>query len=360
MVVVGAGPAGATAALNLAPRRSVALVERTALPSDRIGESLAPVAGRLLSHMGLLESFLQQAHHPWHGNVAVWGGPRPYHRDFVHDVDGNGWHLDRVRFEQWLRRLAVARGARLFAPAWLHDLRRSRGRWALLIGAAREARWITADLVLDAGGRSAPVARRLGVRRRTYDRLICAWVRGAVRHGELRRAVTYVEAAEEGWWYSAATPAGTRVLAFHTDADLISACQQRDPSTLLRLAFRHAQLRELLAATGFEPGSAIGFTTAHTALLEPVAGDAWLAAGDAASSIDPLASQGLLNALATGLRAAQAGDRYLSGVPDALSEYAARVRVQSERLRDGLRSQYESEKRWPDSPFWARRHSTAA
>ncbi|MGA8810132.1 MAG: FAD-dependent oxidoreductase, partial [Thermoanaerobaculia bacterium] len=33
VLIVGAGPAGATAALNLAPLRSVAVVERSAAPA---------------------------------------------------------------------------------------------------------------------------------------------------------------------------------------------------------------------------------------------------------------------------------------------------------------------------------------
>jgi flavin-dependent dehydrogenase len=41
---------------------------------------------------------------------------------------------------------------------------------------------------------------------------------------------------------------------------------------------------------------------------EPCAGEGFLAAGDAALALDPLASQGLLNALFTGLAAAEAAD----------------------------------------------------
>src|SRR5205085_2696766 len=38
--------------------------------------------------------------------------------------------------------------------------------------------------------------------------------------------------------------------------------------------------------------------------LEPAGGDGWLAIGDAALSVDPLSSQGLCSAMATGMRAA--------------------------------------------------------
>ena len=56
-VILGAGPAGATAALNLAPFRRVLLLDRCTGPSARIGESLPAAARRLLADMGLFEGF---------------------------------------------------------------------------------------------------------------------------------------------------------------------------------------------------------------------------------------------------------------------------------------------------------------
>src|SRR3954447_6229446 len=101
VLIVGAGPAGATAALNLSRARRVALVERKVSPAPRIGESLVPAARRLLADMGILESFLSEGHEPWHGKRAVWGSPVPEETDFLRDPDDHGWHLDRARFENW-------------------------------------------------------------------------------------------------------------------------------------------------------------------------------------------------------------------------------------------------------------------
>jgi 2-polyprenyl-6-methoxyphenol hydroxylase-like FAD-dependent oxidoreductase len=61
ILIVGAGPAGAVAALNLAPTRRVVLVERRADNLQRIGESLPPAARRLLADMGLLGRFWRKA-----------------------------------------------------------------------------------------------------------------------------------------------------------------------------------------------------------------------------------------------------------------------------------------------------------
>src|SRR5439155_12417064 len=61
--------------------------------------------------------------------------------------------------------------------------------------------------------------------------------------------------------------------------------------------------------------------SAPSALLEPCAADGWAAVGDAASTFDPLASQGIVKALADGLHAAAAIADWLQGRPDGLRRY---------------------------------------
>src|SRR3954454_8225444 len=71
VVIVGAGPAGAVTALNLAPFRRVLLVDRLATPQPRIGESLPGAARRLLTDMGLWEGFLSDGHEPCHAHRST-------------------------------------------------------------------------------------------------------------------------------------------------------------------------------------------------------------------------------------------------------------------------------------------------
>ena len=60
-----------------------------------------------------------------------------------------------------------------------------------------------------------------------------------------------------------------------------------------------------------------------TASLEPLAGDGWLAVGDAALAHDPLAGGGLLFAFRTAVACAQAIENHLAGKSHALVQYAA-------------------------------------
>lgn len=359
VLIVGGGPAGATAALNLAPLRSVVVVERSAAPAPRIGESLPAAARRLFRDMGLLESFLAEGHAPCYANRSVWGDPHPQELDALRDADGHGWHLDRARFEQWLRDAASARGAEFIVPATLERIERNGEGWRVEVAHESNVITIDASIVIDAAGRAAPLARRLGAQTRAHDHLICGWVYGR-DEGPGGRGLTFIEATKEGWWYTAPMPDDRRVLAFHTDADLPAARIARDRDALLVNAAAAGELAALLNASSFVADERAGFTAAHSSTLEPCAGPGFLAAGDAALAFDPLSSQGLLNALFTGLAAAEAADSHLRCDAAALDRYRDTIANIAAAYRSHLKLFYSMEQRWPESPFWKRRHDRHA
>ena len=90
----------------------------------------------------------------------------------------------------------------------------------------------------------------------------------------------------------------------------------------------------------------------------PCAGPGWLAVGDAALSFDPLSSQGLLNALFTGLAAAVAAEAHLEGDADAMPGHARALAGIQAAYERHLGLYYAQEDRWPDRPFWQRRRAT--
>ncbi len=359
VVIIGAGPAGATAALNLAPLRRVTVVERLAEPADRIGESLAPASRRLLTDMGLWDDFLEDGHAPCYAARSAWGSPTPTERDSLADPDGPGWHLDRRRFEARLREAAAARGAALVAPARVIGLARSEVGWAVKLEHRDRTVTVDARMVLDCGGRTSGLLRPFGAERRTRDRLLCGWLRGRMGEGRRGAGLIYTESAPDGWWYTSPLPDGRRVLAWHTDADLPGASLMRDRAALLERAGRSPTLMAEIADAGFAGDESPRVIAAHSSTLSPPVGDGWLAAGDAALSFDPLSSQGLFHALYTGLAAAEAADRALSGDDSALGDYAAALDRIDAAYRRNLGAWYRLERRWPDEEFWRRRSRLA-
>ena len=354
VLVIGAGPAGAITAMLLAPFHPVTLIERR-LDDGRkqIGESLPSAARTLLLDMDLLDAFLAEGHTPWYGSRSVWGTPEPATHDFLWDPHGLGWHLDRARFDAWLRREAVLRGATLMQPATVERITRT-DMWRVRTRSASGSRDLSASLLIDASGRGAPVARQLGAQRIVHDRLVAVYVHGKDTWSETP-AMTLVEAVEEGYWYTAPTPNGGRVLAFHTDADLPMLRVLCTPVALLEQAYRTREIARTLTLAGFQVEGQRRATTAHSTSLVPCTGEGWLATGDAALAFDPLASQGLLNALFTGLAAAEAVSRYLAGERRALQEYVRTIAGIRRAYCRNHADFYRAEGRWPCAPFWLRR-----
>jgi flavin-dependent dehydrogenase len=352
-VVVGAGTAGATAALNLALFCRVLVLDRQRRPVWRIGESLSGVVRRLLSDMGLWEESIADGPLPRQALCSAWGSDEPMVRDALADLDGPGWQIDRVRFEQRLRAAAVRRGALLLSPAAVTGLARTADGWTVRFQAEAEPSAVTTRIVIDAAGRRSQVLVPHGARRRVDDRLSCAFIRAEAV--SLPAGVIHIEAEAEGWWYAAPVPGGAGILSFHTDADLSAATMVRTMEGLLARARALLMLGELVAQRSWERGQ-WGYCAAHGAWLTPAAGNAWLAAGDAALAFDPLAAQGLFNAMYLGLAAGEATHRHLAGDQSALADYGTQVSAIRQAYCTRHAAWYQLETRWRDQPFWKRRH----
>ncbi|MEV0537666.1 tryptophan 7-halogenase [Kitasatospora sp. NPDC050463] len=348
VVVAGAGPAGAAAAVALVRAgRTVLLADAGRGPAP-VGEALPAAARVLLRDLGA-DGALSEGHVACLANRSAWGGPELASVDSILDPHGHGWHLDRELFDRRLREHAQEQGARLATGSAVRPLARSAdGGWTVELrgrGTVR-CRWI-----VDATGRRAAVATACGARRLVRDRLVAVHLTLGPAP-ERTDTTTTVEAAPDGWWYTAPLPAGRRLLAWYTDADL--------PAARTALPTALAATRHISPLTGphpWPPDTVPRRAPAHTARLVSVHGDGWTAAGDAAVAFDPLSSQGILTALFTGLSAGRAVHAHLDGAPDALAGYARAVaEVHAVYLRNH-RHHYAAEHRWPDRPFWQRRHT---
>jgi flavin-dependent dehydrogenase len=382
VAIVGGGPAGCATALALrahAPGLEVALLEATAYDRPRLGETLPPLARRLLDHLNLAEPFDRQGHRPVHGTAAAWGVATPRQRDYLFALRGHGWHLDRSAFDAMLAAQAAERGVTFLPrtrvthaeplppPPTAHPARRPDpsppadpapdvAGWRLWLRG--EADPVTARFLVDATGPSAALARRLGARAVAGDRLtaFARLVEEPAGGGDPR---ILVEAFADGWWYTAGLPGGRRIAACLTDADIARRLGLADAAAWERCLAAAPHVHALLR--GARRRGTLLVRTARTRRLEPAAGDAWLAVGDAAALYDPLSSQGILKALRSGVFAAYAiGDLLTAGDRRGLARYARHVRDELSRYRAARQRAYAEETRWPESDFWRRRHAVAA
>lgn len=355
VAVIGAGPAGATAALYLAAHGvRVLLVERLPRRPISIGESLPPSARPVLASLGLWDQFVAAGHLPCYGNRSAWGSPELAATDFIFDPYGHGWHLDRTAFDAMLVAAAQDHGARArcaISATWRADATGG----ALWLRQATGAILVRAEAILDCTGRAAAVAQRQGARRIHYDKLVAIAALHTARASADVDSTTLVEAGPDGWWYTALLPSNRRVFVYFTDGDLVDVASVRHPASWLRRLSLTQHLWDIHQRFQYEISTGPALFPAASSMLEPAGQRHWLAAGDAAITFDPLSSQGILTAITSGRAAASAILGVLNGRPESVAGYQAYIERMAREYLDRREQLYAHETRWPNSPFWRRR-----
>lgn len=325
VVGTGGGPAGATAARCLARAgHRVLLADSADTVAFKIGEGLPPAARTLLRDLDLWERFVDEDHLPCYGNISAWGSSHQRCTDFVFDPNGHGWHLDRPRFDRFLRAAARTDGADVRDKTVVrHPVREDGDVWRLELRSGQDRARVECTWLVDATGRRCAIARSLGAQRRVGDALISLYAQFHATGDAPRKdrdSRTLIEAVPDGWWYTALVPSGQRVVAYMTDADLLRPVLHTPAGFLALLDATH-HIRACLIKYGYVLETDPRGAPARSSWLDLPVGDRWLAVGDAAISCDPLSSQGILTALYTGMVAGQALHRELTGDTKALPGY---------------------------------------
>jgi flavin-dependent dehydrogenase len=326
----------------------VLVVERGVEGGLRVGEHLAPSTLPRLERLGLLAPLLAGGHRRGAGVRSAWGEAELRDRDYLFAPEGEGFHLDRERFDAMVRDAAASAGATIARGT--ASAERAEGGFRV----RTEGRRFHARVIADATGRAASFARAEGARRVAYDRLVGVAAVLEPRGAAPAEETLWIEAVEDGWWYSAPLPEGRLVATFFTDADVLARAGGSAALAAHALA-RSTHTGARLAA--FSPPEAWHARPSCSEALDRAAGPGWLAVGDAATARDPLSSSGIAHALDDAADAAAALDAHLGGDVEALARYgAARLRGFDEYLETRTRY-YRMERRFPKSPFWQRRRA---
>lgn len=349
VIIAGAGLSGAVAALCLQRMGiNVTVLEKSNAPRWKIGETLPPEANRLVDVLGLKTGFDGGMHTQSHGVLSTWGGPSLIATDFIFNPHGCGWQLDRVALESACIQAAERAGARLVRGATVRKLSRTGGRWHVETRAER----LAGAWMIDATGRVASVARNLGIKQVTIDRLVSVYLRTSNSSRADLDSRALIEAAPNGWWYTALTPSGRRTVAFQTDVDLLRGAEWQSSEWFMNELHRTQSVGPLLLSHGYEFDFPTALESARSCRLQQFCGPGWLAVGDAAMAIDPLSGQGMLKAIEGGKSAA---DTLIAGGEFALQRYAKEMESSWRSYVHTWTANYATEDRWPDAPFWSRR-----
>jgi len=353
VTVIGGGPAGCATALSLRlsfPEFSVLLLEAGDYSAHRAGEILPPAANSLLRHLDV-NSLLEAAHAvPSRSVAAAWGGPRLEENHYLFSAIGGGWHLNRNLFDELLARQCESRGVRLLRKTAIKGAHREGRKFALQTTAAT----FSARFVVDATGRAATFARMQGARIEFHDRLT-SYTR-FVTGSNVNVTETLIEAAPQGWWYTAPVPGGLRVVSYMTDADIGRDAGLPSAHVWMKLLNQTEHVRAAMG-NGMAARNCM-VRAAATTQLDRVHGDGWLATGDASAAYDPLAAQGITKAMRNGILASYAAaDALLGREDEAANRYAAILDQQYAAYQRAHRNHFAQQRRWSDSLFWQRRQA---
>ena len=154
-LIIGAGPAGSTAAILLAKAGwSVGIVEKTAFPRRKVcGEFISATSMPLLRELGVGNAFFAEAG-PEVQRVGLFAGDAVLESGMPRGEDQAGWGraLGREHLDLLLLEAAVRAGAELWQPWSAKELQGGPGGYRLRIASADAERELTAPVIICAYG----------------------------------------------------------------------------------------------------------------------------------------------------------------------------------------------------------------
>lgn len=305
VLVVGAGPAGLTAALRLQQLGyRVHILERSAQwPRPQIGEALTPGVRNiidLLNANDALEAVPHLAHLPtrlrWRNNVP----------EIV--AHGDAAVVNRALFDAALMQLARQRGIGIFHPAQIKEISGSSDNWLVQVSTDTGVQYVSTRLIMDARGRSnSSQATQIAC----APRLSAVWAELEPADIPVRlENLTQVEALEHGWLWGASLP--DRRYRVMWVGDPQTAHQQMPGKAEQWVRYNCASSRLFSSLANVRFASHLQACVATPYLALNCWQDGQIKLGDAAFSLDPVSSSGVEKAMRFSLQAAVSAHTVLS------------------------------------------------
>ena len=352
-IVIGGGPAGATAATVLAQHgRCVTILERDVFPRYHIGESLMPYTWFTFQRLGVLDWFEQAACPKKYSVQFVSTTGRVsqpfYFFETIKHPCSLTWQVLRSDFDRMLLDNARAKGVEVRQGATVREVLMDGDRavGVRADSAASGSMTLCADAIIDASGRDTLLASKLGWKRRDPELrqiAIFTYYRGATRDPGLDEgATTIAYLPEKGWFWYIPLPDGLVSVGVVAEANYLYR-DTRDPEAVFA---READdciwiADHLRAGSRVEP---VRVTGEFSYRADAIGGNGFCLAGDAFSFLDPVFSTGVFMALKSGEMAADAVHRGLdAGVVTAatFTAYERDMRRALDQFRQLVLSFYD-------------------
>ncbi len=315
-VIVGAGPTGCLAATHLARAGfHVAVLEKTAFPRYRVGESLIPYCYFPLERAGLIDKIKAAGFQKKHsvqfaGMDGRCSAPFYFTQHMNHEA-ATTWQVDRTVFDQILVDHAREAGAEIYFETQAKDLLRDSDGRVCGLRTQQDGHDIDlhATLTIDASGRDSFAINKNQWRvRDPHLKKVAIWTyyEDAKRDEGLDEgATTIAYLPEKGWFWFLPLSDNKTSVGIVAEKEYL----YRDGRDAAQIFEREVQANRWIAdhLQGARHNGAFRVTGDYSYRAKHIAEDGLVLAGDAFAFLDPVFSSGLFLAFVGGEMAAQAG-----------------------------------------------------
>ncbi len=316
VLVIGGGPAGSSAATQLAKNGvDVVLLERAEFPRNQVGESLIPHFWKFTDALGVSDEIVKEGFLSKSGGITVWDGN--IHQILFSEFGYTrpGLHVERDIFDDLLLNHSQSCGARVFTEVAVKKVDFSDSRWPRAIyidkrGGNNRTSSLRCQYIIDASGHHSLLAKQFKTRETVSSKFnfLSLWgyfsnsrFVGVDRQSHPAESlaevkpVTFVMSFAEGWLWHIVLREKTSVgLIVHTDKTK-GMDKRRLERFFKETCAELPYLNKLLASASFIEGS-LQFRPDYSYYSTNVCGENYYCIGDAGAFVDPIFSHGVQNA----------------------------------------------------------------
>ena len=332
VIIIGAGPAGTTAAALLAEKgRNVLVIEKEKFPRYHIGESLMPFCWFTLNRLGVLGEMERIGYTKKSSVQFVTADGRQsqpfYFFQHYDHPSATTWQVERAEFDVMLLKNARAKGAEVREQTRvMRTIKDDSGRTVGVeaVGLDGVAYEVFAPMTIDCSGREQVATAKEGWRLRDpiLNKLsIWTYFRGAKRDPGIDEGNTTVAyLPERGWFWYIPLKNDIVSVGIVAEKDYLFS-ESKDPAEIMgREIGRNVWIKDHLSIG--EQFGEYWVTSEFSYRSRYCAADGLLLAGDAFAFLDPVFSSGVYLALKSGEMAADAVDGALTSGDTSAARFA--------------------------------------